>query len=263
MVFRRSCMSEMIIVLVLFLLIMPVSAFIDPCPLEKQDTISQYFIDYSLCTDHNGEGSPACVKIQEDAKQYNCQLAVQGYCYVCDPQECSKYGIVCKGNSPTPPPEGDNTWVVVVGAIGVLGACAVAGAKILGAKKPAPETPEKGSEKEKKKKDPVTYILQLSASYLSVTSEQPASLSVAVWKKEGDKPPVPEPGAVITVVNPPGSGLSVTPSTGNSPLQAEIAQAGDAKDPSVVLGITATAGGTTKEAEITVDVRSGTRIEFT
>lgn len=253
----------MVIVLILFLFIMPVSAFKDPCPLDKQDTITQYYInELQLCKDGN-DNDPACIKNREDAIRYNCQLAAQGYCFSCDQYDCNKYGIVCKGNSPTPPPEGDNTWVVVVGAIGVLGAGAVAGAKILGAKKPAPETPEKGSEKEKKKKEPVTYILQLSASHLSVTSEQPASLSVAVWKKEGDKPPVPEPGAVITVVNPPASGLSVTPSTGNSPLQAEIAQAGDDKEPSVVLGITATAGGTTKKAEITVDVSSGTRIEFT
>jgi len=252
----------MIIVLFLFLLIPPVSAFKDPCPMDKQDNIAQYFInELQLCKD-NDDGSPACLKNREDSKRYICQLAAQGYCYDCDPQECSKYGIVCKASSPLPPPEGDNTWIVVVGVIGVLGAGAVAGAKILGGKKPATEAPGKGSEKEKKKKEPVTYILQLSANHLSVTSEQPASLSVAVWKKEGDKPPLPEPGAVVTVTNPPGSGLSVTPSTGNSPLQAVVAQAGDEKEPSVVLGITASAGGTTKKAEVTVDVSSRTKIEF-
>jgi hypothetical protein len=263
--FPRYCLPVMIFVLILFLFIMPVSAFKDPCPMDKQDTIAQYYInELQLCKDTD-DGSPACLKNREDSKRYICQLAAQGYCYDCDPQECSKYGIVCKGSSPPPPPERDNTWIVVVGAIGVLGAGAVAGVKILGSKKPAPETPGKGSEtekKEKKKKESVTYILQLSASHLSVTSEQPASLSVAVWKKEGDKPPVPEPGAVVTVVNPPGSGLSVTPSTGNSPLQTQIAQTGDTKEPSVVLGINATAGGTTKKAEITVDVSSRTKIEF-
>jgi len=253
----------MIIVLLLYFLMVPVVAFKDPCPLEYQDRVSQYYINELQLCKESDDGSPACIQNREESQRYICQLAVQGYCYECDPQLCSTFGIVCKGSTPPPPPpEGDSTWVIVVGTLGVLGAGAIAGAKILGGKKTAPATDDKGSEKEKKKKEPVTYILQLSANHLSVSSEEPASLSVTVWKKTGDKPPAPASDAVVTISNPPGSGLSVTPFTGNSPLRAEIAQTGDAKKPSVVLGITASAGGTTKKAEVTVDVSGRTKIEF-
>ena len=151
------------------------------------------------------------------------------------------------------PDEPDTPWILVIGAIGVLGVGAVIGAKLLGGKKPAPVTPgtagqKDEKEKEKKKEESVTYILQLSANDVSVTPDEPVSLSVAIWKKVGDSPPVPEPGAVVTVENPADSGLLVTPLTGNSPLKAEIALAGEMKRPSVILGITATAGGTDKES---------------
>ena len=161
-----------------------------------------------------------------------------------------------------PPDEPEFPWVVVIGVIGVLGIGAAVGAKVLGGKKPAPATAGKVREKEKKKEESVTYILQMSAIKLSVTAEQSASLTVAVWKKVGENPPVHEPGAVVTVGNPADSGLSVNPPTGNSPLQSEIKLAGEPKGPTVILGITATAGGTTKKAEVTVEISSKTRIEF-
>jgi hypothetical protein len=271
-VLPRSCLSGLIVVFMLFLSVLPVSGFIDPCPLEKQDVITQYYIDNLQCTEHNGEGNPECVKIQEDAKRYNCQLAAQGYCFSCDPQACSKYGITCKGSSPPPtqtppPPDGDNTWILVIGAIGAIGVGAVVGAKLLGGKKPAPVTREttgqkEEKKKEKKKEESVTYILQLSANKLSVTAEQSASLTVTVWKKVGENPPVPEPGAVVTVENPANSGLSVSPSSGNSPLQSEVVLAGETKEPTVTLGITATAGGSIKKAEVTVTIESAMQVGF-
>jgi hypothetical protein len=270
-VLPRSCLSGLIIIVMLFLSVLPVSAFTDPCPLEKQDVITQYYIDNLQCTEHNGEGNPECLKIQEDAKRYNCQLAAEGYCFSCDPQACSKYGIVCKGSSPpptqAPPPEGDNTWILVIGAIGAIGVGAVAGAKLLVGKKPAPVTGEtarkkEDKKKEKKKDESVTYILQLSANKLSVMTDQSASLTVTVWKKVGESPPVPEPGAFVTIENSPTSGLSVAPSSGNSPLQSRIALAGEPKEATATLGITATAGGSIKKAEVTVDISGKTRIEF-
>jgi|GEM_PF-1668789 len=256
-------------------LIVPLAAemtSISPCPLPMQDEMSQLYINAVQSRGSDGSCDANCEKKYDLMNRKACEYASAGNCYSCDPKVCSKYGIVCKGSSPpptqAPPPDGDGTWILVIAAIGVLGVGAVIGAKLLGGKKPAPVTPGTASEggekekKEKKKEEPVTYILQLSANHVSVTPDEPASLTVAVWKKVGDRPPVPEPGAVVTVENPADSGLSVTPSTGNSPLQAEIALAGEMKRPSVQLGITATAGGTMRKAEVTVDVSSKTRIEF-
>jgi hypothetical protein len=256
-------------------LIVPLAAemtSISPCPLPMQDEMSQLYINAVQSRGSDGSCDANCEKQYDLLNRKACEYASTGNCYSCDPKVCSKYGIVCKGSSPSPtqvpPPDGDGTWILVIGVIGVLGVGVVVGAKLLGGKKPDPVTPgtagqKEEKKKEKKKEESVTYILQLSANHVSVTPDESASLTIAVWKKVGDSPPVPEPGAFVTLENPADSGLSVTPSKGNSPLQAEIALAGEMKRPSVTLGITATAGGTTKKAEVTVDVSSKTRIEFT
>ncbi len=249
------------IVFTLVFLIHPVSAQDDFCPAGVAQSITGYY--YSC---KNTQDPQAC-------RQYNqasyCAAKCYPACYIKAPSGYDISGVSCScdsggSTSSNPPKEPEFPWVVVIGAIGALGVAAVAGAKLLGGKKstPSEKTGEK-EKKEKKKGESVTYILQLSADHLSVSAEQSASLTITVWKKEGDSPPTPEPGAVVTVMNPAGSGLSVTPSAGNSPLQAEVALAGEPKEPTAILGITATAGGTTKKAEVTVDVSSKTRIEFT
>ncbi len=250
----------------------PVTGQDDFCPASIPQSIAGYC--YSC---KNTQDPQACRQCNEASY---CAAKCHPACYISAPPGYDYSHVSCScdsggstsytppGTTTRPPDEPDTPWILVIGAIGALGVAAVVGAKLLGGKNPDPVTPgtvgqKDEKKKEKKKEESVTYILQLSASHVSVTPAESASLTVAVWKKVGDSPPVPEPGAVVTVENPADSGLSVTPSIGNSPLQVEIALAGEMKRPSVILGITATAGGTTKKAEVTVDISSRTRIEFT
>jgi hypothetical protein len=170
------------------------------------------------------------------------------------------------GGAAKPPADDEEfPWVVVIGALGALGVAGIAGAKVLGGKKeslkPAPSG-KKTEKKDEKKEEEVSYILQLSADRLLVTPDQPATLTVTVWKRTGERAPVPAPEASVTIGNPAGSGLSVSPSTGGSPLSARIAAAGEPAGSPVVLEVTATAGMTSKKAVVTVEVTGKADMEF-
>jgi len=167
--------------------------------------------------------------------------------------------------SPTPaPPEDDGEipWVVVVGALAVLGAAGFAFAKLLGGRK---KTGKKDNKEEKKKEEPeekVTYILQLSSDRLVVGPEQPAPLSVSVWKREGNSAPQPAPGASITITAPPSSGILVGPPAGASPLTTTVSAEGAAPSTPVILEVVASVGGTSTRATVTVEVTGESRMEF-
>ena len=167
--------------------------------------------------------------------------------------------------APTPPPpddDGEIPWVVVIGALAVLGAAGFAGAKVLGGRG---KDGERETKEEKKKDEPeekVTYILQLSSDRLVVGPEQPAPLSVSVWKREGNSAPQPAPGASITITAPPSSGVLVGPPAGASPLTTTVSAEGAAPSTPVILEVVASVGETSTRATVTVEVTGESRMEF-
>lgn len=167
------------------------------------------------------------------------------------------------GPTSTPPDDGGEVpWVVVVGALAVLGAAGFASAKVLGGKGKTGDGGGKKEEKEEKEEEKVTYILQLSSDRLVVGSEQPAPLTVTVWKRIGNGAPLPAPGASIAVTAPTASGVLVAPPGGTSPLSTTVSAEGAAPSAPVTLEVVASVGETSTRATVTVEVTGETVMEF-
>jgi hypothetical protein len=166
------------------------------------------------------------------------------------------------GPTPAPPDDGGEIpWVVVVGALAVLGAAGLAGAKVLGGKGKKGDG-DKKNEREEKEEEKVTYILQLSSDRLAVGPEQPAPLTVTVWKRIGDGAPRPAPGASITITAPPASGVQVAPPGGTSPLSTMVSAEGAVPAAPITLEVVASVGETSTRATVTVEVTGEADMEF-
>lgn len=163
-----------------------------------------------------------------------------------------------------PPPKSDDIWILVIGAIAVVGV--VGGALVLKGRTKPPETPptraikaetihEKEKEKEKKEeKEEIQYILQISTDKLSIEPKKPGNLTVTVWKQVGTKPPQLAPEAVISLVPQAGSGVNVTPASGQGQLQVQVRTGDPVQAGEFSLTVVATAHGSTQEATVMVSI---------
>lgn len=248
---------KLIFILAFLLSIVPVSAeWQDPCPREAQDELSSVYLN--------------------DRSNYErkaCEYAAKGYCFKCnDPalSACNKYGIsISCGKGPTviqPPPKSDDTWILVIGAIAVIGV--VGGALVLTKKKPPAPTPvekpliKPKEVKKKEEKKPSRYILQLSTDRLSVEPGKPANLVVSVWKQVGSQPPQRAPEAAISLTVPADSGLLIIPSSGQGELRAQISGGDTMNSGEFPLTVTASAKGSTQEATVMVTVKEDYVMRF-
>jgi len=186
--------------------------------------------------------------------------AVQGFAT----GSCSKGGgavpPTVSGGSVTPESD-DNSWVVIIGAIAVIG-----GGLAIGARKLAGGKGEKDTgEKKKKEKEPgkVRYILQLSNDRVTVTPDSNARLKVTAWKIVGENPPAPAPEAAISLTIPAGSeGLSVQPASGTGSMETSIALVSQVAKSPVPITVTATAGKSSVTAQVTVEIPAEYLMEF-
>ena len=172
------------------------------------------------------------------------------------------------------PPEDNIPWVVVIGAIGALGVAAVAGAKVLGKKPPAPQKPSTPREKEKEKKKPVQYILQFLPESLAKTAVagvvhlqagpgESASFTVVVKKRLQDGTITSAPEAQISIVPKPGTeGISVAPSRGSGQVSCTVSVDKNvtAETGELVVSVTGAGGGFS--TNVIVDIDQNYRVEF-
>jgi len=159
------------------------------------------------------------------------------------------------------PESDDNSWVVIIGAIAVIGGGLAIGAKKLAGGKGKQPSGEK--KKEKKEQEKVRYILQLSADRVTVTPAAPAHLTVTAWKIVGTSPPAPAPEASITLTVPAGNeGLSVQPASGTGSVEAGIALVSQVAKSPVLITVTASAGKSSVSAQVTVEIPAEYLMEF-
>ncbi|HPA07893.1 MAG: hypothetical protein KA094_01430 [Methanoregulaceae archaeon] len=160
------------------------------------------------------------------------------------------------------PESDDNSWVVIIGAIAVIGGGLAIGAKKLAGGKGEKDTREK-KKKEKKEPEKVRYILQLSTDRVTVTPDSAASLKVTAWKIVGTSPPAPAPEAAITLTVPAGNeGLSVQPASGTGSVEASVALVSQVAKSPVLITVTASAGKSSVSAQVTVEIPAEYLMEF-
>lgn len=71
-----------------------------------------------------------------------------------------------------------------------------------------------------------------------------------------------DPGAIVSVSTPRESGLTILPATGSSPLTTDISLTGETKNSPVTLIVSASAGGTTRTADVTVTIEASLQKGF-
>ncbi|MHB8707197.1 MAG: hypothetical protein ACYC77_11905, partial [Coriobacteriia bacterium] len=148
-------------------------------------------------------------------------------------------------------PGGSSTWRTVVG-----GAAAVAAAAVALAGAAASARAKSGAE-EPPPDQPIGYVLQLSATRLTVSEAHPSTLTIQAFRvlPSGQYQPASEVGIAVT----PSSGVSVQPSSAYGTLSASVWQTG-----SIALGsgiaIQATAPLGTTQATVTVAAAGESRI---
>ncbi|HUU75691.1 MAG TPA: hypothetical protein VMW63_06330 [Methanoregulaceae archaeon] len=263
--FYRFC--GVLFILCLFGAVLQATAFTDPCPTDAQNELTQLYINAIQSRGDEGSCDAYCKQQYALLERRSCEYAVSGYCYDCNPTICSKYGISCGSGgtgSDTTPPGDDNTWIVIVGALVIIGGGLAVGAKVLGKSKEKgtePVTP--GKKKEKKEKEQVRYILQLSADHLTVTKDAPAHLTVTAWKISGNTPPAPAPEAALTLTVPADDkGLSVQPASGNGSVTSGVSLVSQVSKNPVTITVTASAGKSSVSAQVTVEIPADYVIEF-
>jgi len=283
--------------MLLFTLIVPASAETtiplrrkDPCPEPYYTEIAQMMIDYGSCTYRYGEGDSRCVLLREEQIKRACEIAANGYCYSCDPNYCSKYGIRCpqsgtSSGTTSSPPESDDSWIVVVGlGAAVLIGGGIVGAKVLGQKKPAeepvspprqvppprpvppqqkPPVAKEKPEEKKKEEEKTTYILSLSTDHLKVNPREPGTFSAVAYKKTGNNPPERVYDAKVEAVAPLGlKGVSFTSTQGQGELDGKVEVTGVPSQTSFSIMVSASGGGSQTSAKIQVDVSQDYQIAF-
>ena len=175
--------------------------------------------------------------------------------------ECSRYSCACENENTGGGVDGDgledNTWIVIIGVLVVLG-----GGLALGIKK---FSTHKVSEKEEEKneKEQTRYILQLSTDHVTVTPDSPARLNVTAWKIVGSRSPAPAPEAAITLTVAAGNeGLSVSPSSGTGSVQVTISLVSQVAKSPVLVTVTASAGKSSVSSQVVVDIPAEYLMEF-
>jgi hypothetical protein len=246
--------------------ILNVNAADDFCPAEPVKSLN---ILYHRCNDYNDQA--ACAKYEEERC---CLCECYPGCCGGESMMCSAYYegyCKCSGSSDT---NGDIPWVVVIGAIGALGVAAVAGAKVLGKKSPAPQKPSTTREKEKEKKKPVQYILQFLPESLAKTAVAgvvhlqagpggTASFTVIVKKKLQDGTITSAPEAQISIAPTPGTtGIMVTPSRGNGQVSCTVSVDKSVTDETGELVVSVTGAGSGFSTNVIVDIEQNYRVEF-
>jgi hypothetical protein len=185
--------------------------------------------------------------------------AVQGFAT----GSCSSGGgaVPTSSGGSVSPESDDNSWIVIIGAIAVIGGGLAIGAKKLAGGKGKPDS----GDKKKKEKEPekVRYILQLSTDHLTITPEAPAHLKVTAWKIVGENPPAPAPEAGITLTVPAGNeGLLVQPVSGNGSVETSVALVSQIAKSPVLITVTASAGKSSVSAQVTVEIPAEYLMEF-
>ena len=186
--------------------------------------------------------------------------AVQGFATGSCSQEGGAVPPTVSGGSLPPEPD-DNSWIVIIGAIAVIG-----GGLAIGAKKLAGGKGEKTSgEKKKKEKEPekVRYILQLSSDRLTVTPDSTGHLKVTAWKIVGESPLAPAPEAALTLTVPAGNdALSVRPNSGTGSVDAIVALVDQVAKSPVPITVTAAAGKSSVSSQVMVEIPHEYLMEF-
>jgi hypothetical protein len=177
---------------------------------------------------------------------------------------CSGGGTTGSSGGSSPPESDDGLpWVVIVGALAVLGAAGFAGAKLLGGKKKTAAAGKPEEKKKKKEQEKVRYILQLSTDRLTVTADATAHLTVTAWKIIGDTPSAPAPEAAITLTIPPEDrGLSVQPPSGQGTVEASVSLVSQVSRNPVTITVTASAGKSSISSTVTVEIPADYVMEF-
>lgn len=243
-----------------------VSAADDFCPDEATKSLN---ILYHRCYDYNDQA--ACDQYE---KERCCLCECYPGCCKGESMMCSPFyegTCQCSGGYDT---NGDIPWIVVIGAIGALGVAAVAGAKVLGKKSPAPQKPSTPREKEKEKKKPVQYILQFLPESLAKTAVagvvhlnagpgESASFTVLVKKKLQDGTITSAPEAQISILPKPGTeGISVAPSRGSGQVSCTVSVDKNVTAETGELMVSVTGAGGGFSTNVIVDIDQNYRVEF-
>lgn len=149
-------------------------------------------------------------------------------------------------------PEPGFPWILVVGGFAAVAAAAALISRIL-------------KKRPKKKGDPPleVYILQLSKDNLTVSPKNNDSFTATAWKVTESGGTVPAPSSFIqAAISLTGTGLSVTPPSGNGSLTSVVSLNNHAGPDSAVITVTATGGGGRISAKIRVKIEAEAGIEF-
>lgn len=128
----------LILILAFLFIVIPVSAVIDPCPMGAQEELNQLYTNAAQSRGGDGSCDAHCEQQYILLERTSCEYAAVGYCYEWNPAVCSKYGtsrVVEPEPTPNGHPPDDGTWILVIGAIVVIGGGLIIIAKKLGGSK--------------------------------------------------------------------------------------------------------------------------------
>lgn len=183
---------------------------------------------------------------------------------ICQKTDCKGPFSQCDCDVISSSPHGGEgiSWIVLIGALVVIGAGIGIGAQVLGRQKAKRAAP-RGKKEQKEDKEKVRYILQLSSDHVTVTPDSPALLRITTWKVIGENPPVPAPEATITLTVPPGTeGLSVSPASGAGFIETRIYLSSPIGKSPVFLTVSASVGKSSESTQVRVEIPKEYIMEF-
>ncbi len=154
-------------------------------------------------------------------------------------------------NNPPPPddePSSGRNWILWVGPAALSFAAAKLAADYWKRRR------EKGDKSDKPPDGPVGYVLQISQDRFELQPKQTVKLSVSVWAVDYKGGTTLAAGASIQMQPP--AGVQVSPSSGQTRMEANITALPDLQPGNHTLTVTAQAGGSQYQAQVVLVVAS-------